>query len=550
MGLYIHTYIPTHIHTHISPPFPILPLLWRAVNKSAGKDNLQPELMKHAPTEMFVETAQILNETAKTDDYPKEIKEGILIPLQKPGKPQGPTDNLRPIILLSIIRKILAICMFKRCWHKFKLLIETSQAAYQGGRSTTEQVLTMKLLAEKTITSTDYTIHILMLDMSKAFDTVDRNTLFEDLKEILDHDELHMLKILIENVELTVRVSSNYSQKSIKTAIGVPQGDCLSPVLFILYLSQALKETRSTDPTELDHTYAMHRNQRSLIDHTYTKPKVILVNIDPKYADDISWVTNNEQEVKYIENNVPPKLKNRNLKVNESKTEHFEISRESGEEWKKAKYLGSMIDTEKDMAQRKSLALNTYNELKKVIENRKTSTHMKTRIINAFVTPIYLYNSELWTLRKAQVKEIDILQRNILRKALNIHWPQKISNYDLYKITKQKPWSKTIQERRLKWLGHLLRLEEDTPVKQALYEALRTVKRPKGRPKQIWVAQMKEDLKLLNLCGGGIGKGGGETSINFEEIIEIARDRKLWQSLIKRAMLQQSPDCACDEEHE
>ena len=36
--------------------------------------------------------------------------------------------------------------------------------------------------------------------MSKAFDTVRRNTLIEDLAQILDPAELHMIKILVEDV--------------------------------------------------------------------------------------------------------------------------------------------------------------------------------------------------------------------------------------------------------------------------------------------------------------------------------------------------------------
>jgi len=44
---------------------------------------------------------------AETGDSPDELTQGLLSPLQKPGKPRGPTGNLRPIILLSIIRKIL-----------------------------------------------------------------------------------------------------------------------------------------------------------------------------------------------------------------------------------------------------------------------------------------------------------------------------------------------------------------------------------------------------------------------------------------------------------
>ena len=36
-----------------------------------------------------------------------------------------------------------------------------------------------------------------MMDLSKAFDTVKRNTLMSDLEEILQQDELHIIKLLI-----------------------------------------------------------------------------------------------------------------------------------------------------------------------------------------------------------------------------------------------------------------------------------------------------------------------------------------------------------------
>ena len=44
------------------------------------------------------------------------------------------------------------------------------------------------------------------MDMSKAFDTVDRKTLLEDLKRIVNPDELHTIKILLDEGKLAVRV--------------------------------------------------------------------------------------------------------------------------------------------------------------------------------------------------------------------------------------------------------------------------------------------------------------------------------------------------------
>ena len=59
--------------------------------------------------------------------------------------------------------------------------IPPSHAAHRAGRSTTEHVFAMKILAEKAITSQEYTIFLLVLDTSKAFAAVNRKLLLEDL---------------------------------------------------------------------------------------------------------------------------------------------------------------------------------------------------------------------------------------------------------------------------------------------------------------------------------------------------------------------------------
>ena len=58
-------------------------------------------------------------------------------------------------------------------------------------------------------------------------------------KEILLPDEIHLLHILTNDVKLKVRVGADYGPE-FTTSVGIMQGDCLSPVLFILYLAKAL----------------------------------------------------------------------------------------------------------------------------------------------------------------------------------------------------------------------------------------------------------------------------------------------------------------------
>ena len=126
-------------------------------NKSSGCDKLRAEHLKYAPSEIKEEIVLLLNTIAETGEYPKEIKLGQLTPLQKPGKPKGPPENLRPVILLSTLRKILAICLIKRISNRLhEKIIPVTQTAYTSNRSTTELVFTFKVLAEKAITSIGY----------------------------------------------------------------------------------------------------------------------------------------------------------------------------------------------------------------------------------------------------------------------------------------------------------------------------------------------------------------------------------------------------------
>ena len=43
-----------------------------------------------------------------------------------------------------------------------------------------------------------------MMDMSKAFDTVAQNTIIQDLKSVLQQDELNLITILVKDVQLAV----------------------------------------------------------------------------------------------------------------------------------------------------------------------------------------------------------------------------------------------------------------------------------------------------------------------------------------------------------
>ena len=276
------------------------------------------ELIKYSPEVVYEKIADICNNIAAKGKHPNEITHEILRALQKAGKPKGPTSHLRPIILLSVLRKILAVCILKRINSRLDPAIPISQATYCKNRSTTEHVFATKLIIETTISSTDETVYLLLLDMSKAFDSMQRNTLIEDLKNVLNQDELHLIGILLD-VKVAAKCG-NYKSRFFSTDTGAPQGDCASASEFTFYLAKSFEMTIVNDTPSLEE----HNNRQS--NYPIVSPNY-QIDTDQQYADDISKISTSISAIEKMKDELPAKLAQRGLKINESKTEEYTIKR-------------------------------------------------------------------------------------------------------------------------------------------------------------------------------------------------------------------------------
>ena len=123
-----------------------------ANNKAHGRDNMNAELIKYAPREMHVEISNILNDIFKNNDDEIKLGTGILLPIPKPKKYQGPVKNLRPITLLEVIRKISSKIFMNRTESKINQYLTQSQSAYRKNRSTTDIVWAHRWITAKTLT--------------------------------------------------------------------------------------------------------------------------------------------------------------------------------------------------------------------------------------------------------------------------------------------------------------------------------------------------------------------------------------------------------------
>ena len=172
-----------------------------------------------------------------------------------------------------------------------------------------------------------------MLDMSKAFDTMDRAIFLQYLKTILNPDELYLIKIMFDT-ELTVRCETEESD-FFDTV--VPQGDGLSANELTLYLLRALWQ-ENNDLLFKKSTITTSYQLSSIWKHSYHRDIDEPFAIYQKYTDHISAITTDKDKIGHIKKAVRSKLEVWNLQVNEIKTEEYETKRNENESWHQLVY--------------------------------------------------------------------------------------------------------------------------------------------------------------------------------------------------------------------
>jgi hypothetical protein len=93
-----------------------------------------------------------------------------------------------------------------------------------------------------------------------------------------------------------------------------------------------------------------------------------------------------------------------------------------------------------------------------------------------------------------------------------------LTNKEIYAILKKPTITETIRLHRLRWLGHVQRMEENRIPKKVLYMTFETT-RPRGRPRKRWEDEVREDGRVV----------GGE------EWQEKVYDREEWKKPLRTA---------------
>ena len=129
----------------------------------------------------------------------------------------------------------------------------------------------------------------------------------------------------------------------------------------------------------------------------------------------------------------------------------------------------------------------------------KTQSRGKSNIIHVTVNcnsakMIMPYGSECWALSKAGTRRIDEVDQWYLQRILDgttlSEMPTSVA------LPNQPPLSSIINSRRLTFIGHLARMDDNAGIYEPPPENWR---RPPGRPRTTWIKNIHDDLSSLNL---------------------------------------------------
>ena len=159
---------------------------------------------------------------------------------------------------------------------------------------------------------------------------------------------------------------------------------------------------------------------------------------------------------------------------------------------------------------------------KRVWNNSRLTEKTRVRVYQACVLSTLLYGSESWTTYAKQEKKLNCFHMRCLRRILLIHWEERLPDTEMRERANMNSMFAMLNERRLRLLGHVKRMETGRIPKDTLYGELTEGKRRAGRPLLRYKDTCKRDLKLCD--------------IDIDTWEKQANDRPAWRQAVRQDM--------------
>ena len=389
--------------------------------------------------------------------------------------------------------------------------LRDQQVGFRKYRSCVDQIATLRIILEQSL---EWNSPLLMnfVDYEKAFDSVDRETLWKLLRHYGVPEKLtHIIKNTYEGMTCRV-IHGGQLTDAFSVRTGVRQGCLLSPFLFLLAMDWAIKQSTANKKNGIQWTM-----WSQLDDLDFADDLALLSHTHPQMQEKTNTLAINSARLGLNIHRGKSKV----LRVNSASTEPITLEGEALEEVDEFTYLGSVVNkqggTDADVKVRIGKARVAYLQLKNIWSAKYLTTQTKIRIFNSNVKSVLLYGAETWRTTVNTTNKIQTFINTCLRRILQIRCPNTISNNELWQRTNQKPAGDEILKRRWRWIGHTLRKPASNTTRQSLKWNPQG-KRKRGRPRNTWRRDLEADARNM-------GHTWGQLEV-------LAQDRDAWRTLV------------------
>ena len=203
-----------------------------------GKSSDIPiKLIKRASPVISSVLATHFNHLMETGKFPNELKTGKITPIYKKDDEEL-LENYRPVSTLPIFGKIFEKIIYKRLYSFFtsQNLIHDKQFGFRQNHSTSHAINYSVHKVTQALKQGEHVLGI-FIDLSKAFDTIDHEILLSKLTTYGVRGTAHsLIRSYLTGRKQYVSVLDE-SSDTLDVEYGVPQGSCLGPLLFLIYIN-------------------------------------------------------------------------------------------------------------------------------------------------------------------------------------------------------------------------------------------------------------------------------------------------------------------------
>ena len=393
--------------------------------KAAGPDEIPAEAIKADLDTAVSVLHSLFGKIWEEGKVPAEWREGLIIKLPKKGDLRE-CSNYRGIMLLSVPGKVFNRILLERIKEAVDPKLRDQQAGFRRNRSCADQIATLRIIVEQT-NEWNSPLYINFIDYEKAFDSVDRETLWKLLRHYGIPEKItNLIKCIYKDMNCKVNHAGQLSE-SFEVKTGVCQGCLLSPFLFLLVNDWIMKITTEGRNNGIQWTLTTQLD-------------------DLDFADDLALLSHNHRQMQEKTSRLETTSARTGLRINKKKTEVMRINATvnapitvNGEPVKEVEsfvYLGSVIDkqggTDRDVAARIGKARGAFVTLKNIWAAKEINIKTKLRIFNSNVKTVLLYGCETWRTTKKMLQRIQTFINSCLRRIYHIRWQDKIRNEDIW----------------------------------------------------------------------------------------------------------------------